>query len=352
MSDPADCASHRNGDAIEKIPEEFEASDFPFDILSRNARELYLPSEVPRIHRPSALTFLRDFVSQNKPVIITGVSDGWSAQFLWTNAYLRKQMGDREISVAVTPNGRADAVQSGQFVLPEERKMYFSDFLDHFEGVCDTDEIESSKLSEDDVVYVQKQNGYFPVEFGPLCVDVPDDIDFATEAFGCSPDAINFWMGDDRSVSSLHQDPYENIYAVIAGSKHFTLLPPTDLPWLHRTKFRKGKYFKEDDGNWRIITSEPEEFVEWIPVDPNSPNFEEFPKFRHTHPLRCTIKPGELLYLPALWFHEVRQTGDCHGTHGRTIAVNWWYDMSYNVTFNYNNVLDEMVRKRADALTK
>ncbi len=34
---------------------------------------------------------------------------------------------------------------------------------------------------------------------------------------GASPDAQNFWMGFDQSVSAIHKDPYENFYTTISG---------------------------------------------------------------------------------------------------------------------------------------
>ena len=39
------------------------------------------------------------------------------------------------------------------------------------------------------------------------------------------------------------------------------------------------------------------------------------------HPLHVTLLPGETLYLPAGWWHHVRQATET------TIAVNWWYDV-------------------------
>eukprot|EP00954_Amorphochlora_amoebiformis_P008897 691023-Amorphochlora_amoeboformis.AAC.4 len=65
----------------------------------------------------------------------------------------------------------------------------------------------------------------------PIFQPVPST-GFAEEAFSAPPDAVNIWVGDQRSVSSLHRDPYENIYCVIRGSKTFTLLPPSDAPYL------------------------------------------------------------------------------------------------------------------------
>ncbi len=38
------------------------------------------------------------------------------------------------------------------------------------------------------------------------------------------------------------------------------------------------------------------------------------------HPIHITVRAGETLYLPAGWWHYVRQ-------EGFTVAVNYWYDM-------------------------
>lgn len=51
------------------------------------------------------------------------------------------------------------------------------------------------------------------------------------------------------------------------------------------------------------------------------------------HPIHISLKAGETLYLPAGWWHHVRQGRD-EGNDERdeeckeekTIAVNWWYD--------------------------
>jgi peptidyl-lysine (3S)-dioxygenase / protease len=39
-----------------------------------------------------------------------------------------------------------------------------------------------------------------------------------------------------------------------------------------------------------------------------------------SHPLQIVLYPGDTLYLPAGWWHHVRQSTRC------TIALNWWYD--------------------------
>jgi peptidyl-lysine (3S)-dioxygenase / protease len=51
------------------------------------------------------------------------------------------------------------------------------------------------------------------------------------------PDAFNFWMGNSKSVSAMHKDPYENIYACLHGEKHFTLIPPVCFPFLYEGEY-------------------------------------------------------------------------------------------------------------------
>ena len=41
----------------------------------------------------------------------------------------------------------------------------------------------------------------------------------AAEALGSQPEAVNLWIGSDASVTSFHHDHYENLYAVISGTK-------------------------------------------------------------------------------------------------------------------------------------
>lgn len=42
-------------------------------------------------------------------------------------------------------------------------------------------------------------------------------------------------------------------------------------------------------------------------------------------PLQIAVGEGEMLYLPAGWWHYVQQEGD---KFGKCIAVNWWYDIT------------------------
>lgn len=89
---------------------------------------------------PTPLEFLRKWVNPNVPVVIKGGASEWVALKKWTRDYLKQTLGDKPVTVAVTPNGYADAIAFNEeekremFVLPEERTMSVSDLFAKLEG--------------------------------------------------------------------------------------------------------------------------------------------------------------------------------------------------------------------------
>jgi len=167
-------------------------------------------------------------------------------------------------------------------------------------------------------------------------------LQWAQEAFDTPPDAVNFWMGTNESVTSLHKDHYENIYCVIAGEKHFTLIPPVDYPYLYEKEYESATYV-EKNGDFVIQPDEPKQTVPWIPVDPDYPNLEEYPLFTRAKPIKCVVKAGEILYLPSMYYHQVSQQED---NEGRVIAINCWYDMKYGLNYAYHKFLEAVVSEK------
>lgn len=310
--------------------------------LSLEAKELYLSSEVPRLEKaPSPLEFLREWVNPNIPVIIKNAFCHWPALEKWNNDYLRKKIGHKIVTVAVTPNGYADAVVGDKFVMPEEREMQFSKFLDILEG----------RIQKRGIFYVQKQNSNLTDEFQELCFEAASEISWATEAFGKRPDAVNFWMGDARAVTSMHKDHYENLYCVISGRKKFMLLPPSDLPLIPYELYTPARFKATESGDFDIVDEVGENGTElssstklpWIAIDPLNPDLDKYPKYAKANPVTCTINAGEMLYLPSLWFHHVQQSHGC-------IAINFWYDMEYDIKYNYFKFVEsvtELTNKEA-----
>lgn len=300
-----------------------------FEYLSLEAKELYLFNDVPVLEMmPTPQEFYREFVCPNRPVILKNAIRHWPACQKWTVDYLREKIGSKVVTVAVTPNGLADAVIDDYFMTPHEETMLVSAFLDILFG----------KVRRDGIYYIQKQNSNLTDEFCELLMDVDPHVAWATESFGKEPDAVNFWMGDERAVTSMHKDHYENIYCVISGFKDFILHPPTDLPWIPYDHFPVAQYQMEEDGSFRSVTLEGVEKVPWIPLDPLKPDLASYPDYSKATAIHCRINAGDALYLPSLWFHHVRQSHGC-------IAVNYWYDMNYDIKYNYFKFVEMLLTK-------
>ncbi|BFZ15711.1 hypothetical protein BsWGS_18750 [Bradybaena similaris] len=301
--------------------------DAAFELLSSEMGDLY-PCIETLSSMPDALTFYRKFVSQNRPVVIQNAISHYPALWKWGEKYLREKVGGQHVTVAVTPNGYADAICEGYFVMPEEHNMLMSQFLDIIYTPPE-------QRNTQGVFYIQKQNSNLCSEFSDLMGDVDSHVSWGTEAFGAKPDAVNFWMGDEKAVTSMHRDHYENLYCVISGQKTFILLPPTDLPYIPYKTCPTAVYKQNANGDFEIIETESGNKISWIAIDPLNPDLNKFPQYTAARPLTVTVRAGETLYLPSLWFHHVQQSQAC-------IAVNYWYDMDFDIKWAYYKFLEKL----------
>jgi len=95
-----------------------------------------------------------------------------------------------------------------------------------------------------------------------------------------------FWLGPARTVTPLHCDYDDNIFAQIWGSKRIFLAPP------HHDEF--------------LYTREANPVLFGSPFDPEAPDFEAFPLARQAAVVEVVVEPGDMLYVPAGWYHQVR----------------------------------------------
>lgn len=127
--------------------------------------------------------------------------------------------------------------------------------------------------------------------------DIPRDIAFARIALQQQADAVNMWIGSERSVTAMHKDNYENIYVVIRGQKHFTLLSPVEMPCVNEQLLPKAKYTMQAqlNGNDEAFTVESGQDDELVPVptwDPDDPSERTTPYSHLAKPLRVSLNEG------------------------------------------------------------
>jgi len=109
------------------------------------------------------------------------------------------------------------------------------------------------------------------------------------------------WIGPKGTVTPLHRDDSDNLFAQVWGSKHVILAAPH-----HREAL--GAWSASSDGG-----------LEGCDVDPKAPDTERFPKVRSVRFLDVVLKAGEILFLPEGWFHQVESLST-------SLSVNFWVD--------------------------
>ncbi len=97
--------------------------------------------------------------------------------------------------------------------------------------------------------------------------------------------ATKAWIGPVGTITPLHCDYNDNLFAQVSGSKSFFLYPPHVAACLRLKEVNPVLFASE--------------------FDPQTPDFVAYPKMKDVKPIECTVKEGDLLYLPAGWFHHV-----------------------------------------------
>jgi len=213
------------------------------------------------------------------------------------------------------------------FVKPWEEQQTFEEFID-FVSQQGIRAGSSAASAENEVRYAQTQNDNLRNEYATLFSHVEKDIPWARIALQQVPEAINLWIGNSLSTTALHKDNYENVYVQIIGQKHFVLLPPLDYACVNEQELAPASYRRDDGGAMEIVKENGEKvpFATWDPDrEGNETAYSEFAK-----PMRVTLMPGDILYLPALWYHKVSQS--C-SEEGICCAVNYWFDMEFGGSF-------------------
>ena len=113
--------------------------------------------------------------------------------------------------------------------------------------------------------------------------------------------SVNAWMGQPHVIAHCHYDGYHNFYAQLYGTKKFTLFQPTNWPGLY-----PYPYLHPSHAQTQVNLSDTHDI-------------DTFPLAGKVRALEIVLQPGDLLYMPPLWFHLVESLE-------LSISVNVWTD--------------------------
>lgn len=266
---------------------------------------------------------------------------GWKVS-MWNAGYLNESAGEEWVYASCLSRG--DPRNFG--FAPQRRLMRFRQLLD--------------KRRKGAPCYLNTQGmkakTYQPPLHRALATDVPvpallpllgRKLDRVTLWMGSATDSANKVKGADEECSAqtnasnasgcvcgsgaghmsrFHHDTQDNVLAVMEGEKHYTLFPP----WQASNLYTVGEIARIDATGRILYTSDVGHgnnhgvHFSLVPnvFQPSDADLERFPRLRHAMPEggRVTLGPGELLFIPAGWFHQVRSC--C--THS---AINFWWNV-------------------------
>lgn len=222
------------------------------EAIRDSARRLPAISAVPRLKSLNAQAF-RAQAAAGLPFLITGVVDRWPLLSL-TREDLRERFGHVPVRARV-----GDYINMAFAPDRPMQDMSMREYLDldapglpPYVGNLELRELNS----------MCHWPGYFD-KMGPP----------------------RFWLGPAGTMTPLHCDYDDNIFAQIWGTKRIFLSPP-----------HHGEFLYAWEANPVLFGSF---------VNPEAPDFDKFPLARQATLIEVIVNPGDMLYIPAGWYHYV-----------------------------------------------
>ena len=237
--------------------------------------------EIARVELPGDDLFQR-LKSQDVPLILTGALKDWKAISKWNITYLVSVLGTTKVNVEVSPTnyfptlcyeGSDNGGKRHGLSIKRRRSRQVP-----FNGFAET----ILRPNNGPVKFYLKEKAFIE-KFPDLAADIPLQSSLsATKHF---PTLL--WISSADITTPLHYDVVHSLFAQVSGRKRFTLFAPQDGSSLYPFPvFSRNSYLSR--------------------VDILQPDVEEFPKFRQAKPFEFVLEPGEVLYLPAFWWHQVQ----------------------------------------------
>ncbi|OLQ06196.1 JmjC domain-containing protein 7 [Symbiodinium microadriaticum] len=267
-------------------------------------------------------SFVQKYVVENTPVILTGaLPKSWETALSWTpERLLEMAPTDAVVKVAPLPaDGRDKWVESADLWPDSEAEP--------LPGVVRSDVVLAVAASRIEVPmsdFVASLRGHqaMPACYADGAGNMQHSFSFLQsqlEGFPPLGESLIFnrtdmWLGG-KTLSTLHFDNYENLFVQLVGEKEFVLCPPGDTDLLVHGRLRKAyatweqtESGKGTPGSFKRTSSglSSEAVMNYAAYDldnPPSEYAEQAAKLRRTV---VTVRPGEVLYLPFAWWHQVQ----------------------------------------------
>jgi hypothetical protein len=210
--------------------------------------------------------FIERYVRGCRPVVLTDVAEDWPALRRWSPADLRERFGHLEVDVQVGRNGDALFEQNKALL---RQRMRVAEFVDR---------VVNGGATNDHYLTANDEMLRRP-EFLPLLADIGRMPPICDPALLHT--AASFWFGPAGTRTPLHHDTLMLFHTQVVGRKRWRFVSPLQTPLLYN---RMGVH---------------------SPIDLDAPDDARYPLLRQARVLETVLEPGDTLFLPLGWWHQV-----------------------------------------------
>ena len=210
--------------------------------------------------------FIARYVRDCRPVVLTDVARDWPAMQRWSPRDLQSRFG--HVDVEIQGERNADPRYEENKLL-HRRVQRLGDFVDRVLAGGPTN----------DYYMTANNEALRRPEFAPLLADIgslPAFCDRAQLARSSS-----FWFGPAGTVTPLHHDTLMLLHTQVVGRKRWRFVSPLQTPKLYN---HSGVF---------------------SPIDIDQPDLVRYPDFSQAAVIEVVVEPGETVFLPLGWWHQV-----------------------------------------------
>jgi hypothetical protein len=242
---------------------------------------------------PTVEEFTERWVKHERPVVVReGLAD-WGPMRDWTLDYLKAGCGQRKVKIGVS--------KTGEYVNYADRLGGGVDPVVAFASVIDN-VFSPAPGAEKQRVHQE------PLDSWGTLHEEATPVKYITRRVTLK----NIWLGSAGNVTKAHYDTEDNVNVQILGRKEFILYPASQLAELYPRR------------PWEYMSN-------FARVEIAAPDFARYPRFRDATPMRAVLGPGDFLYLPIYWWHQVH-------TLEPSLNVNFWWQTSLTQAARRNGV--------------
>ena len=238
-------------------------------VMANQQKLLEMAPDYERVQKRKNVSqgeFLERYVRGSRPLVLAGAAADWPAMKRWSPQDLKARFGHLDVQVQAE---RGADPKYEQNKLEHQRQVRLADFVD---------QVLAGGASNDYYLTANNEVLRRP-EFAPLLADIGTLPKICDRAL--LTERASFWFGPAGTITPLHHDAVMLFHTQIVGRKRWRFISPLDTPRLYN------------------------HYDVYSPIDLDAPDLVRYPDFKGVKVLEVVAEPGDTVFLPLGWWHQV-----------------------------------------------